>query len=44
MLENELTAIMQKMKHLDLLFKAKTETANNYKSHFPKAHISFVEE
>lgn len=35
---------MSKMKTLHLLFQAKTETANNYKSHFPKAHLNFVEE
>lgn len=39
-----MTAIIEKMKHLDLLLKAKTETYNHYKSHFPKAHLNFVEE
>jgi hypothetical protein len=43
-LENEMAAIIEKMKHLDLLLKAKTETSSHYKSHFPKAHLNFVEE
>lgn len=27
-----------------MLYKAKSETAYNFKSHFPKSHLSYIEE
>ena len=44
MLESELASIVEKINFLRMLFQSKKEMANNYKSHFPKAHLNFVEE
>ena len=44
MLENELASIVEKINFLRMLYQSKKEMENNYKSHFPKAHLNFVEE
>ena len=44
MLESELASILEKINFLRMIYLAKKENANNYKSNFPKAHLNFVEE
>ena len=44
MLENELASIVEKINFLRRLYQSKKEMENNCNSHFPKAHLNFVEE